>query len=325
MEMDNIMKNIIITSAGKRVSLVRLFRNTIVDLGLDIKVYTTDMCPRLAPAGYESDGCFEVQPCTSDNYIDKLISICKDYNIGIVIPTIDTELNVLSGSWKRFHEEGINPIVSSSDFINICRDKRKTLLYFDSIGIPIPQEVDLASPIFPMFAKPYDGSLSSNIHIIRSKSDLTESIVTDPKLIFMEYIDPKEYVEYSVDMYYGLDNRVKSIVPRERIAIRAGEINKGITHKNYIVGLLKRVMGEIDGVRGSLCLQLFYRESDNDVKGIEINPRFGGGYPLSYYAGANFAEMLIREYLLHEDLVYSDDWKDNTLMLRYDDCVIVYE
>ena len=74
-----------------------------------------------------------------------------------------------------------------------------------------------------------------------------------------------------------------------------------------------------------VCLQLFYRESDGDVKGIEINPRFGGGFPLSYYAKANYAEYLIREYLLGETVDYSEAWLDRTLMLRYDNDIIVYD
>lgn len=319
------MKNILITSAGKRVALVRIFKKTIIDLKLDLKVFTTDMFPKLAPAGYVSDGCFEVPRCTSSNYIQVLFDICRDNNVGVIIPTIDTELEALADNKQLFIKSGITPVVSSSVFIRTCRDKRKTQILFESLGIPIPKRIDLMSPVFPMFAKPYDGSLSSNIHIIREQSDLTESIQKDPKLIFMEYIDPQEYREYTVDMYYGIDGQVKGIVPRERIAVRAGEINKGETHKNFIVNYLKGLMSEMDGVKGCICLQLFYRENDHDIKGIEINPRFGGGYPLSYYAGANFPMLIIKEYVLHEEVAYSDDWKDKTLMLRYDDSIIVYE
>ena len=75
----------------------------------------------------------------------------------------------------------------------------------------------------------------------------------------------------------------------ERIEIRAGEINKGYTRKNYLVQFLKERLAYLPGVIGCICIQLFYRDSDDDVVGIEINPRFGGGYPLSYYAGANFS------------------------------------
>lgn len=88
---------------------------------------------------------------------------------------------------------------------------------------------------------------------------------------------------------------------------------------------LKKRMGCLPGVRGCICIHLFYRENDHDIKGIEINPRFGGGFPLSYYARANYAAYVIREYLMGETIEYSDAWLDNTLMLRYDNDVIVYD
>ena len=84
-------------------------------------------------------------------------------------------------------------------------------------------------------------------------------------------------------------------------------------------------MSYIPGVRGCICIQLFYRERDNDVVGIEINPRYGGGYPLSYYAGANFPAMMIKEYIEGARINYRDDWQDNTIMLRYDSQVIFHE
>ena len=319
------MKNVLITSAGKRVVLVQIFQNTLKQLGISAKVYTTDMKPEMAPAGIVSDGCFVVSRCNSDNYINELVNICKKQNIGVIIPTIDTELTILALNKEQFENIGVSLALSDYEFIITCRDKRKTINLFNKIGIGVPISRDKYHPIFPMFAKPYDGSLSTNIHIIKNQDELTKEILEDSKLIFMEYIDKNEYKEFTVDMYYGKDNRVKGIVPRERIEIRAGEINKGITRKNFIVDFLKNKMGFMPGVRGCICIQLFYREKDNDVKGIEINPRFGGGFPLSYYAKANFAEYIINEYLLNKTVDYSDDWFGNTLMLRYDNDIIVYD
>ncbi len=317
--------NILITSAGQRVTLVEIFQKTAKELGLDSKVYTTDMNPRLAPAGYISDHCFEICRCTDPAYIDALINLCKDNQISIIVPTIDTELLILAGNKQRFEDEGIHVMVSDEKFISICRDKRKTAELMEQLKIAVPTPVDKYHPVFPLFAKPYDGSLSTNIHFIKNQEELTEEILNDPKLIFMEYIDREEFKEFTVDMFYGKDHRVKGIVPRERIKIRAGEINKGITRKNDIVDYLKERMDVLPGVIGTICIQLFYRESDHKIYGIEINPRFGGGYPLSYYAKANYAEYILKEYLLNQTVEYSDNWIDKTLMLRYDKDVIVYE
>ena len=313
--------NIIITSAGQRVALVRDFKETLVRFYAEAKVFTTDMNPELAPAAYVSDGCFEVLRVTDENYISQLLDICKKNEIGMIVPTIDTELLVLAENNKLFNDNDIIVCVSDLDFIKVCRDKRNTGDFLEKHNIRVPKAVDKYNPTFPLFAKPYDGSLSTNLHYIKNAEELTQDILDDPKLLFMEYIDKETYKEYTIDMYYGTDNCVKCIVPRERIKIRAGEINKGRTVKCPLMDYIKERLDKIEGCIGCICIQVFFNPLTEDVVGIEINPRFGGGYPQSYAAGGNYPEMLIKEYFLGEKIAYIDDWKDNMLMLRFDDAV----
>lgn len=313
--------NIIITSAGQRVALVRDFKETLVRFYAEAKVFTTDMNPELAPAAYVSDGCFEVLRVTDENYISQLLDICKKNEIGMIVPTIDTELLVLAENKKLFNDNDIIVCVSDLDFIKVCRDKRNTGDFLEKHNIRVPKAVDKYNPTFPLFAKPYDGSLSTNLHYIKNAEELTQDILDDPKLLFMEYIDKETYKEYTIDMYYGTDNCVKCIVSRERIKIRAGEINKGRTVKCPLMDYIKERLDKIEGCIGCICIQVFFNPLTEDVVGIEINPRFGGGYPQSYAAGGNYPEMLIKEYFLGEKIAYIDDWKDNMLMLRFDDAV----
>jgi carbamoyl-phosphate synthase large subunit len=315
--------NVLITSVGQRVALVRCFQDTLRHFFAEAKVYSTDMNPEYAPAAYISDGCFKVSRVTDSQYIDQLKMICIDNKIGMIVPTIDTELLILAEHKSDFEEMGVFVSISSREFISICRDKRNTGAFFEQHNIRVPKSIDKNNPSFPFFAKPYDGSLSTNLHIVMTPDELTKELVKDPKLLFMEYIDSNIYKEYTVDMYYGLDNKVKCIVPRERIKIRAGEINKGITEKKPLTQFLYDRLETIAGCVGSICLQVFLNPDTCDVIGIEINPRFGGGYPLAYAAGANYAEFLIRELFLGEQLEYTDNWKDHLLMLRYDDAVFV--
>lgn len=317
--------NILITSAGKRVTLVNLFKKELSQDYPEAKVFTTDMNPELAPAGYVSDHCFQVPRVTDPAYLQQLIRICQENEVGMIIPTIDTELLLLASNRELLQQAGVVPVVSSLDFVAACRDKRNTNALFQRLNIRVPEPRDKHHPVFPMFAKPYDGSLSKDLFVIRNEQELTPEIMEHPKLIFMEYIDKSQYKEYTVDLYYGRDNELKCIVPRERIEIRAGEINKGRTRKNYLVTYLKERMGYLPGVIGCICIQLFYRETDQDVVAIEINPRFGGGYPMSYHAGANYPHFLIQEYFKKETISYTDDWLDNTLLLRYDSEIIVYD
>lgn len=315
--------NILITSAGKRVALVRYFKETISRYFPDAKVFTTDLNPQMAPAGYVSDRCFAVPRVTAPEYHAILKQICLENNVGVVIATIDTELLLLASLKAEFAAAGIHVIVSDSDFIATCRDKRNTGAFFEAHGVRIPRPIDKRNPTFPLFAKPYDGSLSADLHYIKSPEELTEEVLSNPKLMFMEYIDKQLYKEYTVDMYFGRDNSLKMAVPRERIEIRAGEINKGRTHKGFLLEYLRQRLEHIDGCVGTICVQVFYNETTHDVVGIEINPRFGGGYPLSYAAGANFPQFIIQEYILNQNLQYSDQWSDQKLMLRYDDAVFI--
>lgn len=315
--------NILITSAGKRVALTRYFKETLNRFFPEAKVFITDMNPEMAPVSYVCDGCFKVPRVTAPEYSAELLKICEENKVGMVIATIDTELLLLANLKDEFKNKGIHVMVSDNAFITMCRDKRNTGDFFDKHGVRIPKEVDKYNPTFPLFAKPYDGSLSTNLHYIKCQEELTPEILEDPKLLFMEYIDKKVYKEYTVDMYYGKDNRVKCIVPRERIEIRAGEINKGRTAKNEILVFLKEKLGYIEGCVGCICVQLFFHPETKDMVGIEINPRFGGGYPLTYMCGGNFPELLVREYFLGEDVEYFEDWTDNMLMLRFDDAIYV--
>lgn len=315
--------NILITSAGKRVALTRFFKETLCRFFPEAKVFITDMNPEMAPVSYVCDKAFCVSRCTAPEYPSQLMNICIENNVGMIVPTIDTELLLLAELKGAFEDKGIRVIVSDTKFVSICRDKRYTGAFFESRGLRTPKMMDKYHPTFPLFAKPYDGSLSTNLHYIKTEEELTQEILNDSKLLFMEYIDKNEYKEYTVDMYYGKDHRVKCVVPRERIEIRAGEINKGRTVKDKLVDFIKEKFDFIDGAIGCICMQLFFKSETNDFVGIEINPRFGGGYPLSYMSGGNYPELLIREFFMDENVYYFDNWKDGMLMLRYDEAIFV--
>ena len=225
------MSNILITSAGQRVSLVRAFQKELRELFPDSKVYTVDFNPVLAPACHVADGYKKIQRVTEKNYIVDLLNICIDWDIKLIIPTIDTELKILSNHKSLFTENGIIPVVSELSFIEKCRDKRIINDFFETHEIEIPQPVDKENLIYPFFIKPYDGSLSKDIFLIENESQLKPYYFSNTKLMFMEYINPQDHDEYTVDTYYDRNGYLKCAVPRKRIFIRSGEINKGVTHQ----------------------------------------------------------------------------------------------
>ena len=183
-------RNILITSAGKRVALTRYFKEVLVKFFPEAKVFTTDMNPKMAPAGYVSDGCFKVPKVTDSKYSELLLQICEENEVGMVIATIDTELLLLANLKEVAAKKNIHVMVSNKPFITMCRDKRNTGEFFQKHGVRVPKEVDKYNPTFPLFAKPYDGSLSTNLHYIKKADELTQEILDDEKLLFMDISVP---------------------------------------------------------------------------------------------------------------------------------------
>lgn len=317
--------NILITSAGRRVSLVKAFQKELKKLNIKGGVYSTDLNPELSSACLVSDGYFKVPKVTNHDYINELLGISIKNNIKVIIPTIDTELKKLSLNHKLFKEKGIEIIISDESFVSKCRDKREIHKFFDENGFPRAKDVKPTKFNLPIFVKPTDGSRSVGIYLVRNESELTNEILSNPKNMFLEYIDINENNEFTIDIYFNKNSKIISIVPRERILVRDGEVNKACTRKNLIVPFIKDKFSNLKGLKGCITLQVFKNKKNDNIIGIEINPRFGGGYPLSYEAGANFPKWIIKEYILNESIEeYFDLWSDNTLMLRYDAEVISY-
>lgn len=317
------MMNILITSAGQRVSLVKSFQKELTDIDEKAKVFTADFNPMLAPACHISDGFFSVPKVTDEEYISQLLKNCLDNDIKLIIPTIDTELNILSTNISEFEKNGIQVVVSDASFIKKCRDKRKTNELFEKYGIDTPTQFDQDNLEFPVFVKPYDGSRSEGIFTAFEPSDIKDEHIDNKKLMYMEYISDEDYDEFTIDCYYDKNSTLKCVVPRKRILVRAGEVNKGVTKKNIIVDEFTKKLAKLEGARGCLTIQVFLHKTKDIMKGIEINPRFGGGYPLTYLSGANYTKWVIEEYLLNKEVTDFSDWEGDLLMLRYDAEVLV--
>lgn len=316
--------NILITSAGRRVSLVREFQFELKRKYPDGKVFCVDRHPELSSACQIADKSFRVPSLKDNGYIETLLNLCKTNDIQCVIPTIDTELLLLSDAKWKFESEGIHCVVSQRKLIEICREKRNTHLFFKKFGISHAQEYDKDSIEYPVFIKPIDGSSSKDLYVANNYQEIPIKVRDNTKYMFLEYLDPKLHDEVTVDLYYNVESNLCCLVPRKRIEVRSGEVSKAITQKSFLIGYLKDRMSYIEGFKGCITLQVFIAKETQEVYGIEINPRFGGGYPLSYAAGANYPKWIIEEYFENKKIGYFDEWEDNLLMLRYDDEVLIH-
>ena len=133
--------------------------------------------------------------------LDFLLDLCKKHGIGLVIPTIDTELLTLAKQRQHFATQGVQLIVSDTELVATCRDKRKLANYLQSLGWRVPDIYKANDLRFPCFVKPYDGSSSIGAQALDKESELSEAMRNNSKLLFMQLIG-KEYAEYTVDAYY---------------------------------------------------------------------------------------------------------------------------
>ncbi|HEX8419252.1 MAG TPA: ATP-grasp domain-containing protein [Sphingomonas sp.] len=315
----------LISSAGRRVSLLRCFRTEAHSLGVDLEVYATDLKPEWSAACVEADQALAVPPAGSEAFIPFLLKICERERIGLIIPTIDTELLAFSRAREAFMAIGTAVAISDLAIVEMARDKFATAQFLETAGLPSPRTAAADELLreryrwdWPAIAKPRNGSSSRGIHMVRDRAELAR-VTADEPYIVQEMLRGREF---TVNLYFTEDGTLRAVVPHERLRVRAGEVEKGATSRDTTMCSLGwQLGGELRGASGVLCFQCFLSESGS-ASIFEINARFGGGYPLVHFAGAPFARWLLEQAL---GLVSSagDDWRSDALMLRYDDAVFL--
>jgi carbamoyl-phosphate synthase large subunit len=312
--------NILLTSVGRRVSLLEAFRKALADLKIEGRVLAADRSP-LAPAFHAADeGCL-VPPVGGPEYVDALLTICRTHDVGLVFPLIDWELAVIAEAHERFAAVGARAVISDKAVIDICRDKQRTCEFLKRHRLGTPEiftyEEALRRP-FPLFVKPRYGSSAKDVHCLPDEEALRFHYGRNVESVIQEYV---RGTEFTVDVYAGFDGVPRVAVPRQRIEVRAGEVAKARTVRHpAIIRQSLRLVRALGACVGVVTLQCFLTREDQ-IKFIEVNPRFGGGVPLSIYAGADFPRWIIEEHLGRKPRIDPDAWKADLVMLRYDAAV----
>ena len=319
------MTNVLVLSAGRRVELINCFKNARDKIGVRGNIVAAD-CSELAPAMYFAD-MNEIVPRISEGeaYIDSIIDICNRLDISLVVPTIDTELLLLAENREKIESE-TNAKVLISDYrvIDICRNKKNTQKFMEENGFLVPrmltdEEMDNGELSFPLFIKPLDGSSSINAFKVNNKEELDTYRKLIDKPIVQEFM---EGTEFTVDVFLDFDSNVITCVPRVRLATRSGEIAKGlIVRDKEIVEDVLKLMKVLQPI-GHITVQCM--KTKRGIEYIEINPRFGGGAPMSIMAGADSCANLYR-LLAGEKLTYNEDYRDNLTFLRFDQSIMLNE
>ena len=311
---------ILFTCIGRRVSLLNSFRRAARQLKTKARFFGTETT-ELSSALQLCDEGFLVKPITHAGYIRQLLSIVKDNAVKLLIPTVDLDLKILANNKRKFSAMGCQVLVSSPEVVDICQDKRKTYRFLLNNGFDTPATMSVRSALskkrlnWPCFLKPWDGYASRGNAVVNNRRELSFFAKRIPNVICQEFI---EGTEHTCDVYVDFGMEVRCVVPRKRIEVRAGEVSKGQVVKNtHIMSEAAKLVEMLGAGPGVITLQLFLTPDDK-VKFIEINPRFGGGVPLSIKAGANFPKWILRELLGKKANTSFNRFKDNLIMLRYD-------
>lgn len=317
-------KKILFTSPGRRFELVNFFKEEFSDyefIGADAF--------KTSPAAFILDSVYEVPLKIDEKYVDEVIEICKKEKPEFVIPLLDPELPQFAKNKKRFEEIGVHMWVPDYDVVELSNDKYLTYTRFKNSGIELPKTwllrdyLSLAElPAYEkLVLKPSKGSASKGIYKVNPQE--VKALINSEKLDVETYL-VQENIEFdfevTVDLFGDGEGNVIEYCQRKRISTRGGEVEKGITvNLPKVTELVRKVVGDLK-ILGVVNIQVMVK--DDKVYLGEINPRFGGGYPLAHKAGANLIQH-IKSYMnkIPYENLSDSRYKEDFYMLRYDNAV----
>lgn len=279
------------------------------------KVIAADMSPT-APAMALADVARVVSDVYAENYVDQILQICMEEKVDLLISLNDLELPVLSPHRQRFEEAGIRLLISEQEVIDICFDKYRTVQFCEDLNMGTPltylsleeakKALESGELSFPVVVKPRWGSASIGLEFpadmeelelayqlvtLRvSRSILSEASKEDAErsVLIQERIDG---TEYGLDILNDFSGKTVQVYVKEKLAMRAGETDKSVLRNEPELEALGYQVGNALGHIGNTDCDMF--EKDGKYYLLELNPRFGGGYPFSQMSGANYPAAIL--------------------------------
>lgn len=304
--------NILFTCAGRRTYLLKYFKENMAE---GDKVVATDM-QLSAPALQAADVKLQVPAVYDPEYVNITLKICKEQKIDALISLNDLELPILAENKAKFEALGVKVIVSDPQVIDIAFDKYKTAQWVESLGLVAPKTyvrlADVKEALakgeieFPLFMKPRWGSGSIGLESIADMEELDiyynllmkkiKKTILATASVGDEYIMIQEKLtgnEFGLDIMNDLKGKNVAVSVKQKLAMRAGETDKAVTVDLPEVREMGKKIGESLGHIGNLDVDIMQR-ADGAYCVLELNPRFGGGYPFSYEAGVNMPKAIIQ-------------------------------
>lgn len=306
--------NILLTSVGRRAYIIDYLRDIYKDLGLSGNIVATNSDMNTTAMSV-ADKAFESPLIYDEEYIPFLLETCKNEKIDILISLFDIDLMILAKNKAEFEALGVKVIVSNEDVINICNDKFEMLEYLKKINMPVPETyLDLDKAIEcadfnkkTYILKPRWGMGSLSIFEAENKKELevlyekAKRSIQKSYLRFESNTDMNRAIliqekikgdEFGLDIFNGLEGENLSVTVKRKYAMRSGETDIAEVIKNSeLKAVGKKIAKSISHI-GNLDMDILLSEGKAYI--IDMNARFGGGYPFTHNAGVNELEAIIR-------------------------------
>lgn len=305
--------NILLTSVGRRSYLVNYFKEALNGEGLVHVANSTAISPAFKVADK-----YAVSPLIYDKqYIPFLLEYCKENRIDVLISLFDIDLPVLASNKQLFDAIGTRVIVSDSKVIDICNDKWKTYLFLRDNELNVPMtylrledalaDVQSQKIKFPLMVKPRWGMGSISIYEAENAEELkifydkAKRKIMDTYLKYESNQDPDECVliqqkiegqEYGLDIINDLDGKHINTIVKKKYAMRSGETDCAMVVDNPILKSAGEKLAKLLKHQSNLDVDMFLYNDEPYV--LEMNARFGGGYPFSHNAGVNLPLAIIK-------------------------------
>ncbi len=334
--------NILITCAGRRNYLVRYFKEILKNTG---KVIAVDS-QLSAPALVDADIALKVPSIYEPDYIETIKKTINDYEVKALFSVNDLELPILSKYRKELEFHGANVIISSEEIIDICLDKWKTFIFFNSMGVLTPRTyltledvrkaLLLKEVCFPLIVKPRWGSASIGVDVVENEEELIlafkmqhikikRSILntissqnSEESIVIQEKVDGDEY---GMDILNDFNGNFYGAFVRKKLAMRCGETDKAISViDSKFTNMAKKIALKTKHI-GNMDCDFFVR--GDKIYFLEMNPRFGGGYPFSHKAGINTPGIYISWLNNEKNVDGYNKYKAGVSYSKYDQLMMI--
>lgn len=310
--------NVLIPNIGRRGYLVNYLKEIKEFEG---KVFVSD-CDKTASGLYtENDGFFILPKPVDDEekYINSLLELCINRNIKVIIPVIDPEIYILSKYKDIFQEKGIVALVSNREVLDICYNKVKMNEFLMKNGFEIPKTYCSIESFkdayknniieFPVIIKPIYGSGSVSTYIVDTMEKLLALYTKE--MIIQEFIEGEEY---GIDVFNDFEKRPIRCVIKQKLAMRSGETDKAKLVKSPVIQTTVLSLANKLGHIGNLDCDILKSQNKNYI--IDLNPRFGGGYPATHEAGVNLLFLVLLLVVTETVVENFDDYEENIMVLK---------